>query len=187
MSSATTAHLSRRGRRCRTPTWPMAACISRRRRDRHPDGRQPANACSFEVRSDLGHALATISADPGIDAIVLVGQGRTFISGADLKEFDRPVQPPLLPELLDALSGNARPVVAAISGAALGGGFEVALACDYRVATPGARVGLPEVTLGVIPGAGGTQRLPRPTACRRRSTSSPPANRSPRPRLWRSA
>ena len=87
--------------------------------------------------------------------------GRTFFAGADITEFGKPPQGPSLPEALDKLEASDKPVVAAIHGTALGGGCEVALACHYRVAVPSAKMGLPEVKLGLIPGAAGTQRLPR--------------------------
>ena len=92
---------------------------------------------------------------------MLIGAGKTFVAGADMREFGAPIEEPSLPAVIAAIEACAKPVVAAIHGAALGGGFELALGCDARVATPGRVVGLPEVTLGIIPGAGGTQRLPR--------------------------
>lgn len=101
------------------------------------------------------------NANPGVDALVIACAGRTFIAGADLAEFDRPPEPPHLPEITQAIEDSEKPIVAALHGTALGGGFEIALACHYRVAAPGTRVGLPEVKLGLLPGAGGTQRLPR--------------------------
>jgi 3-hydroxyacyl-CoA dehydrogenase len=92
---------------------------------------------------------------------VIIGAGKTFVAGADIREFDKPLRDPQVPAVIEAIEACAKPVVAAIRGAALGGGFELALGCDARIATPDAVVGLPEVTLGIIPGAGGTQRLPR--------------------------
>ncbi|WP_247873087.1 3-hydroxyacyl-CoA dehydrogenase NAD-binding domain-containing protein [Azospirillum sp. TSH64] len=121
----------------------------------------PVNAGSAAVRRGLLDAVATVAADPGIEAAVLIGAGRTFIAGSDLREFGQPLEEPQLPAVIAAIEACAKPVVAALHGAALGGGFELALGCDARVAAPGTRVGLPEVTLGMIPGAGGTQRLPR--------------------------
>ena len=101
-------------------------------------------------------------------AIVIVCAGRTFIAGADITEFGKPPQEPGLHEVLDLIEGGPKPVVAAIHGTALGGGLEVTLACHYRVAVKTARFGLPEVKLGLLPGAGGTQRLPRVVGSRRR-------------------
>ena len=100
-------------------------------------------------------------AEPSIKAIVLICGGRTFIAGADLKEFGSARKGPSLLDILDLIEQAPIPVIAAIHGTALGGGFEVALACHYRVAVPSAQVGLPEVNVGILPGAGGTQRLPR--------------------------
>src|ERR1700753_1594945 len=100
-------------------------------------------------------------ADPEVKAIVLTCGGRTFIAGADITEFGKPPKPPGLQEVLPEIETSRKPVVAAIHGPALGGGLEVALACHFRVATKEARLGLPEVKLGLLPGAGGTQRLPR--------------------------
>jgi 3-hydroxyacyl-CoA dehydrogenase len=121
----------------------------------------PVNAGSTAVRRGLHDAIATVAADPGIEAAVLIGAGKTFIAGSDLREFGQPLEEPQLPAVIAAIEACEKPVVAALHGAALGGGFELALGCDARVAAPGTRVGLPEVTLGMIPGAGGTQRLPR--------------------------
>ena len=92
---------------------------------------------------------------------MLIGAGKTFIAGSDMREFGAPIEQPSLPDVIAAIERCSKPVVAAIHGAALGGGFELALGCDARIATRDATVGLPEVTLGIIPGAGGTQRLPR--------------------------
>ena len=121
----------------------------------------PVNALSTPVRAALLDAAQHSNADSGVDAVVIACAGRTFIAGADLAELDRAPEPPQLPELTQAIENSTKPVVAALHGTALGGGFEIALACHYRVAAPGARVGLPEVKLGLLPGAGGTQRLPR--------------------------
>ncbi len=122
----------------------------------------PVNVIGQAVRAGLLNTLQAAEqalAENRIDRLVLTGAGRAFVAGADAKEFDGPPLEPHLPDLLDRL--ERLPAVAAINGAALGGGFEIALACRVRIAAPGALVGLPEVTLGVIPGAGGTQRLPR--------------------------
>lgn len=121
----------------------------------------PVNAGSVAVRRQLLDAVQTYSARTDISALVLIGAGNTFIAGSDLKEFGLPLESPQMPELIAAIESSSKPVVAALHGAALGGGFELALGCDARIATPDCVVGLPEVTLGMIPGAGGTQRLPR--------------------------
>ncbi|MGE7471390.1 3-hydroxyacyl-CoA dehydrogenase NAD-binding domain-containing protein [Bosea sp. NPDC003192] len=121
----------------------------------------PVNALSAALRADLGAALAQAMADPDVTALVIAAKGRAFIAGADISEFGKPPLPPILPDLLAAIENAPKPVVAAIEGVALGGGLEVALACHGRVASPAARLGLPEIKLGLIPGAGGTQRLPR--------------------------
>jgi 3-hydroxyacyl-CoA dehydrogenase len=121
----------------------------------------PVNALSHGVRKGLLDAFAKLNGDAGADAAVLVGGGRTFIAGADIREFGKPMQPPSLHEVLDQMEASTKPIVAAIHGTALGGGLEVALTCHWRVAVASAQVGLPEVKLGLLPGAGGTQRLPR--------------------------
>ena len=121
----------------------------------------PVNALGHAVREGLVAAAEALDADPGVDAVVLVCAGRTFIAGADVREFGAPPQPPHLPDVVARIEAASKPWVAAIHGSALGGGFEVALGCRFRVAVPTASVGLPEVTLGIVPGAGGTVRLPR--------------------------
>jgi 3-hydroxyacyl-CoA dehydrogenase len=121
----------------------------------------PVNALAHRVRTALLAAIERLDSDPTVQAIVLHGAGKNFIAGADISEFDQPAQPPLLNELLSRLESCGKPVVAALHGAALGGGAETALACHYRAATPDLRIGFPEVTLGLLPGAGGTVRLPR--------------------------
>jgi 3-hydroxyacyl-CoA dehydrogenase len=121
----------------------------------------PVNALSADVRNGLRDGAQQAAADPAVKAIVVICGGRTFIAGADIAEFGKPPKGATLPELQGALEGAPKPVIAAIHGTALGGGFEVALMCHYRVAVPSAKFGLPEIKLGLIPGAGGTQRLPR--------------------------
>ena len=121
----------------------------------------PVNALKHEVRAGLAEALRQTRDDPGVAAVVIACAGRTFFAGADITEFGKPLQPPGLGEVIAAIEAMPKPVVAALHGTALGGGFEVALACHFRVAAATARVGLPESKLGLLPGAGGTQRLPR--------------------------
>lgn len=121
----------------------------------------PVNALSQQVRAGLLEAIGPAAADPAVKAVILICAGRTFIAGADISEFDKPPLDPALSQVLDAIENAGKPVVAAIHGSALGGGFEVALAAHHRVALATARLGLPEIRLGLIPGAGGTQRLPR--------------------------
>jgi len=121
----------------------------------------PVNALSEDVRNGLRDCARQAAADPAVKAIVLICAGRTFIAGADISEFGKPSKEATVPEIQAALEGSPKPVIAAIHGTALGGGFETALVCHYRVAVPSAKFGLPEIKLGLIPGAGGTQRLPR--------------------------
>jgi 3-hydroxyacyl-CoA dehydrogenase len=121
----------------------------------------PVNALSHGVRVGVEEAFGRAEADAAIRAVVLTAAGKVFCAGADITEFGQQPQTPLLPDLLSFMDTLSKPVVAAIAGAALGGGCELALACDARIATPAARFGLPEVKLGLMPGAGGTQRMPR--------------------------
>ena len=121
----------------------------------------PVNALSHGVRLGLLESIRKIVAGDDIAAAVIVGAGRTFIAGADIKEFGKPPKEPFLPDLINEIEACPKPVVCALHGSALGGGLEVALGCHYRIADPAAILGLPEVTLGILPGAGGTQRLPR--------------------------
>ena len=121
----------------------------------------PVNALGWAVRQGLMNGLKAAEADPAVHAIVVVGAGKAFIAGADIREFGQPPKDPWLPEVCNAIEACAKPVVAAIHGPALGGGLEVAMSCHARIATAGAKLGLPEVQLGLLPGAGGTQRAPR--------------------------
>ena len=121
----------------------------------------PINAGSIEVRQGLLDAIAELEHHAKSKAAVIIGAGSTFIAGSDMKEFSQPLAEPHLPKVIAAIENCHKPVIAALHGAALGGGFELTLACDARIALEGSIVGLPEVTLGMIPGAGGTQRLPR--------------------------
>src|SRR5215472_4941434 len=121
----------------------------------------PVNALSAPVRDGLANGMAAALSDSGAKAVVIICEGRTFIAGADITEFGGAQKGASLFEVMEAMEGSSKPVVAAIHGTALGGGLETALCCHYRVAVPSARCGLPEVNLGLLPGAGGTQRLPR--------------------------
>ncbi len=121
----------------------------------------PVNALSQPVRAGLLAAIEALDADPSVRAVVLAGAGRAFVAGADVREFDRPPAEPLLPAVLSRLEASTKPVVAALHGATLGGGAETALACHYRCASGDLQFGFPEVSLGLLPGAGGTVRLPR--------------------------
>ncbi|MFM0328277.1 3-hydroxyacyl-CoA dehydrogenase NAD-binding domain-containing protein [Paraburkholderia strydomiana] len=121
----------------------------------------PVNALSADVRRGLLAAIEAADSDPSVQAVLIVGAGRNFIAGADIREFGKPPVPPSLPDVCNRIEACTKPVVAAIHGAALGGGLEVALAAHYRLAVDGAKLGLPEVQLGLLPGAGGTQRTPR--------------------------
>jgi len=122
----------------------------------------PVNAVSAAVRGALIDAIARADADENVCALVIACAGRTFFAGAYLKEFGQPPVPPFLTEVVDGIEASTKPVVAAIHGAALGGGLEIAMGCHYRVAAPDAKLGLPEVKLALMPGA--------PPAC---------------PRIWR--
>jgi 3-hydroxyacyl-CoA dehydrogenase len=121
----------------------------------------PVNALSAAVRQGLVEAIEQAEADEGVKAVVIACEGQTFFAGADITEFGKPPVMPWLPQVVDRIEECTKPVVAAIHGTALGGGLEVALGCHYRVAVPSAKLGTPEVKLGLLPGAGGTQRLPR--------------------------
>jgi len=121
----------------------------------------PVNALSAPVREGLDKGIRQAIKDSRVDAIILICTGRTFIAGADISEFGKEPKGPSLFEVQDELENSPKPIIAAIHGTALGGGLEVALTCHYRIAVPSAKCGLPEVSLGLLPGAGGTQRLPR--------------------------
>ncbi|MEM9304121.1 MAG: enoyl-CoA hydratase-related protein, partial [Pseudomonadota bacterium] len=123
----------------------------------------PVNGLSHALRSGIVAGLDRANADPEIRAVVLIGTGKGFSGGADITEFGKPsaMAAPNLRTVIDIIEANGKPVVAAVHGLALGGGLELALGCHYRVASPDASIGLPEVKLGLLPGAGGTQRFPR--------------------------
>jgi 3-hydroxyacyl-CoA dehydrogenase len=121
----------------------------------------PVNALSWHVRQGLKDGVAEALGDPSIKAAVIRCDGTTFIAGADITEFSQAPKEPALGETLDAMETSSKPIIAAIHGTALGGGLETTLCCHYRIAVPSAKLGVPEVKLGLLPGAGGTQRLPR--------------------------
>jgi 3-hydroxyacyl-CoA dehydrogenase len=121
----------------------------------------PVNALSSAVRTGIRDAFRQARDDASVKAIVLIGAGRTFVAGADITEFGKPPQPPVLIDVIAEIDQSPKPTIAAMHGTPLGGGFEVTLACHFRVAAPSTRVGLPEIKLGLFPAAGGTQRLPR--------------------------
>ena len=120
----------------------------------------PVNALSQVLREGIQNAVVAAQGDES-QVLLIVCEGRTFVAGADITEFGKPAKAPSLPSILDSIENSVKPVIAAIHGTALGGGFEIALAAHYRCALASAKVGLPEVKLGIIPGAGGTQRTPR--------------------------
>ncbi|MTI11039.1 3-hydroxyacyl-CoA dehydrogenase NAD-binding domain-containing protein [Curvivirga aplysinae] len=121
----------------------------------------PVNALSQTIRESLVNAITEAQKDTDVEAIILYGQGKHFIAGADIREFNLPPKEPSLPDTIQIIEECTKPVIAALAGSVLGGGLEVALGAHFRVALKDAKLGLPEVTLGLIPGAGGTQRLPR--------------------------
>jgi 3-hydroxyacyl-CoA dehydrogenase len=137
------------------------------RNERHDDvlviiaDHPPVNALSEALRHSLSKSVADAIVDPTVRAIVIRCDGRGFFAGADIASFGKPSSPPSLPEVVAAIEESGKPVLAAIHGNALGGGLEVALGCHFRLATKSAKLCLPEVKLGLLPGAGGTQRLPR--------------------------
>ncbi|MEE4349721.1 MAG: 3-hydroxyacyl-CoA dehydrogenase NAD-binding domain-containing protein [Pacificimonas sp.] len=147
-----------------TATSPATSPVRTERRDEVLviiSDNPPVNALGAAVRQGLKDGVEAGLSDDSVKAIVIRCDGRTFHAGADITEFGKPPSGPSLPDTLDAMEASSKPIVAAIHGTALGGGLEVALACHYRVAVPSAKLGLPEVKLGLLPGAGGTQRLPR--------------------------
>ena len=121
----------------------------------------PVNALSHEVRAGLQACVNQALANDAVLAIVIYGSGKTFIAGADIREFGQPLKHPFLPDLINEIEAAHKPVIAALHGVALGGGLEAALGAHYRIALASAKFGLPEVALGLLPGAGGTQRVPR--------------------------
>ena len=121
----------------------------------------PVNALSFDVRKGLIDTLNLFLEDDNIKGIILCGDGRTFFAGADISEFGKPMKLPSLNEVIQTFENSNKPIVAALHGTPLGGGLELAMGCNYRIALSSTTLGLPEVKLGIIPGAGGTQRLPR--------------------------
>ncbi|MCC6201511.1 MAG: enoyl-CoA hydratase/isomerase family protein [Gammaproteobacteria bacterium] len=127
----------------------------------------PVNAMSREVRAGICDAVAALQSDGAARAGLLICAGRTYVAGADITEFDRPPEEPWFPKVISDLENSAKPIVVAMHGTALGGGLETAMNCHYRCAAPDTRLGLPEVTLGIVPGASGTQRLPRLAGIRR--------------------
>lgn len=137
------------------PRPPESGTVTHERRDKvlvitidHP----PVNALSADVRQGLVDALDAAQADAAIHAVLIVGAGRNFIAGADIREFGKPPVPPSLPDVFERIESGTKPVVVALHGATLGGGLEIALAAHYRLAVPGAKLGLPEVHLGLLPG-----------------------------------
>ena len=121
----------------------------------------PVNALKASVRAGIVEGIDRAGQQQDVKAVVLAAKGRIFVAGADITEFGKPPQSPTLREVIAALDQCRKPIVAAINGAALGGGLELAMGCHARIASPHAKLGLPEVKLGLLPGAGGTQRLPR--------------------------
>ncbi|HJV11655.1 MAG TPA: enoyl-CoA hydratase/isomerase family protein, partial [Burkholderiales bacterium] len=121
----------------------------------------PVNGLGNALRAGLMEGLKNAESDPAVKGVVLIGAGKAFSGGADIREFGKPREKPDLFEVNDQQDAMKKPLIAAISGFALGGGLELALGCHYRLAEPKAQLGLPEVKLGILPGSGGTQRLPR--------------------------
>jgi 3-hydroxyacyl-CoA dehydrogenase len=123
----------------------------------------PVNALGQAVREGIAGAIKAADADNAVQAVIIIAEGRTFPAGADITEFGKPPMPPALPEVCQVIEDCTKPVIAALHGTALGGGFEVALSAHYRIALNSAKIGLPEINLGLLPGASGTQRMPRIT------------------------
>src|SRR2546421_1006508 len=121
----------------------------------------PVNGLSNALRTGIMEALKRTQADSAVKAVVIIGSAKAFSGGADIREFNAPRLKPDLPDVNNQQDAMEKPLIAAIGGFALGGGLELALACHYRIALPKAQLGLPEVKLGILPGSGGTQRLPR--------------------------
>ena len=123
----------------------------------------PVNGLGYETRRGIAEGLERAAAESGVRAIVITGAGKAFSGGADIREFGSPkaIAEPSLPNLILAIEGSAKPVVAALHSVAMGGGLELALGCHYRVAAAGCKIAFPEVKIGLLPGAGGTQRFPR--------------------------
>ena len=121
----------------------------------------PVNALGFSVRKGLADGIAKSMEDESIKAVLIYCKGRTFFAGADITEFGKPMKEPILGQVLQIIESCHKPVIAAMHGTTFGGGLEIALTCHFRVAIPNSQFGLPEVKLGLLPGAGGTQRLPR--------------------------
>lgn len=144
----------------------FSTCVSARVVDRSlvvTIDNPPVNAASATMRAGLAAAISYANDSDEIESVVVTGAGRIFVGGADITEFGKPPVDPILPDICTRIENAAKPVIAALNGAALGGGLEIALACHYRIASAVATVAFPEVKLGLVPGAGGTQRLPRLT------------------------
>jgi 3-hydroxyacyl-CoA dehydrogenase len=121
----------------------------------------PVNATGQSVRAGLQQAIAVLNAEGAAKVIAIYAAGRTFVAGADIREFGKPPAPPALPDVFNVIEDSRIPVIAVMHGTALGGGLELGLACHARIGIAGLKVGLPEINLGLLPGAGGTQRVPR--------------------------
>ena len=147
----------------------------------------PLNVLSPGVPEGIQSALDEAKSDTAVRALILIGRGRTFIAGADINELATAAGPPNLHSLLREIEDCPKPIVAALHGTALGGGLEIAMAAHYRVAVPDAKVGQPEVNLGIIPGAEGTQRLPRLAGIAKAIEMCVWERHSRRPRLWKLA
>src|SRR3954464_15261611 len=132
-----------------------------------PSNNPPVNALGHAVREGLVAAIEEADGDEAVKAVVIVCQGQTFFAGADITEFGKPMQAPMLPPVVDIIENCTKPVVAAIHGTAFGAALQGALGRHYRIALPSAKLGVPEVKLALLPGAGGTQRLPRVAGVRK--------------------